>query len=250
MEEELVTLLKEIGLNETEARIYIFLVRKDLLTAYQISKELGIHRSNSYNLLEKLKQKGFVKETAKNNIKYYSTKDLANVIGKIKNTEALILELKNKIKHMEKQNSTKIDHLQTKGAFAQFDTNIYYLAKNKKLNFIYMISNSQELTTKSSNILIKRLLEEWRKEQVTSQIDSRAIWDEKFRSKKFIKQFGKVGTNKFLPKLKNKVTTFIYDNHVSFVFLENNEEVVEISNELISNEMKTYFEYLWSIAKK
>jgi hypothetical protein len=61
-------------------------------------------------------------------------------------------------------------------------------------------------------------------------------------------QFAKLGKNKFLDKLPNQATTFIYDGCVAFVFLDEYDSFIEIKNEMVAEEMKAYFEYLWKIA--
>ncbi len=249
MEFEVKNLLKELDLSEKERTIYLHLVKNKKLTAYQIAKQTKLHRSNCYNLLNKLINKGFVKEIIFNNKKFYSNRDLLNVLGEIKTKEAIILKIKSRIEQFSKKEETNINHLKTKNAFLQFDTKIYNLAKKNQINYFYMISNGPNLTTKSSKILIERLINESKRKINLKKIDARAIWDEKLKKNPFMKQFKKLGKNRFLPKLPNNATTFIYNNNVSFVFIENEEQIIEISNEKICEEMKAYFKYLWKQAK-
>jgi sugar-specific transcriptional regulator TrmB len=250
MSEIISSLLQEYGLDNNETNIYLHLVRSKELTAYQIAKEIHIHRSNCYNILDRLVEKGFVAMLTIDNNKKYSANELTNVIGKIKNKESILLSIIPEIEKIQSAEDTRIKFAHTKNSFAQFNTNIYNMAKKGDLSFVYMISNSPDLTTKSSRILGERLLNDLKKTKLLKSIDGRAIWDVRFRKDSFMQLFSKLGKNKFLKKLPNKATTFIYDGCVNFVFLDENDSFIEIKNNMIAQEMKVYFEYLWEIAEK
>ncbi|MGV8151414.1 MAG: TrmB family transcriptional regulator [Candidatus Woesearchaeota archaeon] len=250
MSENIPSLLKEYGLDENETNIYLHLVRKRELTAYQIAKDIHIHRSNCYNILDRLVEKGFVAVSTIRDKKLYSPNELTNVLGKIKNKESILLSIMPEIKKIQSTEDTTVNYANTKNSFAQFNTNLYNMAKNRELTFAYMISNSPDLTTKSSRILGERLLVDLKNSKSLKSIDCRAIWDVKFKNHKFMQQFAKLGKNRFLKNLPNQATTFIYDKHVAFVFLDETDCFIEIKSGIIAKEMKSYFEYLWSIAKK
>ncbi len=57
---ELTALLKRIGLNEYESKVYSSLSSGNLLTASEISKKAGIPRARVYDVLLVLEKKGFV----------------------------------------------------------------------------------------------------------------------------------------------------------------------------------------------
>ncbi len=250
MAEIILNLLREYGLDEKESKIYEYLVSKGKLTAYKISKDTKILRSNSYNVLARLIEKGFVAESIKEDKKLYYTNDLNAVIGKIKNKEAILEALIPQVEILKVEKETEVNHLNTKNSFAQFNNKLFNLANQGKLSFCYMMSNSPALTTKSSKIFIKRLLKELNKNNSLSKIDAKAIWDIKFKNDNFINQFVKLGKNRFLEKLPNQATMFVYDGCVVFLYLDNNDNFIEIKNDKIAKEIKCYFEYLWQIAKK
>lgn len=53
-------ILKEIGLTENEIIIYLYLLKSDSKTAYEIAKQTGIYRVHVYDKLEQLMNKGLV----------------------------------------------------------------------------------------------------------------------------------------------------------------------------------------------
>ncbi len=71
MEEVLKESLKEIGLSDSEAVIYLTLLKKGELSVAEISQTSGLHRTNIYDSLEKLKEKGFVAFVLKENKQFY-----------------------------------------------------------------------------------------------------------------------------------------------------------------------------------
>lgn len=250
MESEIIELLKELNLSDKEIKIYTHLVQNDKLTVYQIAKETHLHRSNCYNLLDKLTEKGFVEETILNDKKLYQIKNISNVLGKLKNTESILFKLNSELEQTPKREKTIVSHMESKGAFSQFNMKLFDLVKNKKIEYIYVIGDCPELTTKISRMFIEKLLKEIKDVGKIKKLDTRAIWEKRLKNHPFVKQFRKFTKNKFLPKLSNRATTFIYGDQVSFVFLEKDQEqVVEIKSKNICEEMKLYFEYLWEQAE-
>ncbi len=250
MDDDIHSLLRELGLDEKEIAVYLHLVRNGRLSAYRIAKETHLPRPNCYNVLDRLASKGFVSAEAAGEKRLYACNDLSNVLGMIKNRESLLLSLMPRIERLESEEETSVRYLDAKGAFAQFDTRLYSLAMSRRLSFFYMIGNSPDLTTRSSDILIRRLLSEMAEAKALLAVDGRAIWDERFRGNPFMEQFARLGKNRFLSGLPSRSTTFIYDGHVSFVFLDARERLVEIRSERIVGEMKAYFSFLWKTAKR
>jgi len=63
MNSTIITCLKEIGLDEAEAKIYLALLELDQATVAEIAKVSGIKRTSAYFVLEKLDKDGFVHQT-------------------------------------------------------------------------------------------------------------------------------------------------------------------------------------------
>jgi len=251
MEQEIVTLLKEYGLKDEEARIYLFLVQNLGLTAYRLAKELKIHRSTCYDLLERLIEKGFVSKTEKKGKMIFYANNLNEVISILKEKEETLVSLIPKIKEIEREEDSKIRLLDSVSSQKEFNIKLLELAKKGKISFFYCMSNGPSqinYEVNSLNILIERLVEEAVKKKIFKPIEYKGIWDNKFRESKFLKIFKKLGKNKFL-ELPTKATTIVFDNYVAFLYTEESPKVVEIKNKKISDEMKVYFNYMWKIAE-
>jgi sugar-specific transcriptional regulator TrmB len=61
--EEIIKLLIEFGLDEMQSKIYLYLIVHGASKASQISKTMGIKKGTIYEILNVLKNKGFVKST-------------------------------------------------------------------------------------------------------------------------------------------------------------------------------------------
>ena len=135
MEQEIVTLLKEYGLKDEEARIYLFLVQNLGLTAYRLAKELKIHRSTCYDLLERLIEKGFVSKTEKKGKMIFYANNLNEVISILKEKEETLVSLIPKIKEIEREEDSKIRLLDSVSSQKEFNIKLLELDKKGKISF-------------------------------------------------------------------------------------------------------------------
>ena len=86
--------LKEFGLTQKEAEIYIFLAKHGVLTGGQIAKQTKTHRGLVYRILKSLQKKGVVESTMESPIRYspVSFEKILNENIRIKKEEAISLE--------------------------------------------------------------------------------------------------------------------------------------------------------------
>ena len=67
-----VGVLKKLGLDEKEIKVYLALLRLGSVTASKISKETDIDRATCYRYLDSLINKGLVSYVIENNVKFFS----------------------------------------------------------------------------------------------------------------------------------------------------------------------------------
>jgi HTH-type transcriptional regulator, sugar sensing transcriptional regulator len=70
---DLLEKLQELGLTGREAEVYLALLKKNVLSAPEVSKVTTITRTKSYEILQNLVKKGLCNETYKNGIKVFSS---------------------------------------------------------------------------------------------------------------------------------------------------------------------------------
>ena len=245
MENNLSILLKEYGLNEQETRVYAFLVGNKELTAYKIAKELKIHKSTCYDILEKLTSKGFVNKLEKNK-SYFEAGNISRLISNLKVKENILLEVGRRIKDSEKRGKTKVRYIEGIEGQNEFNLKMFNLAKERKVKYCYIIGNTYA-ATEGSNILIDKLINLLKKNKKIG--DYRGIWSLKYKTDKIIEEYNSIGENKFLD-IPSKVGMVVYEKGVAFLYTSDNSYTIDIENEVLAEEMKAYFEYLWKIARK
>jgi sugar-specific transcriptional regulator TrmB/pimeloyl-ACP methyl ester carboxylesterase len=86
--------LKDFGLTEKEAEIYIFLAKHGVLTGGEVSKQTKTHRALTYRILKSLQKKGVVESTLESPVRFFSVpfEKLLDENIRVKQEEAVSLE--------------------------------------------------------------------------------------------------------------------------------------------------------------
>jgi len=85
--------LREIGLSKGEIEVYLTLLKLGSSPATRVAKETGLHRTNIYDIIEKLKEKGLVSYIVRNNIRFFSASHPNKLLDYIKEREEEIKEI-------------------------------------------------------------------------------------------------------------------------------------------------------------
>lgn len=94
MQQELTQILTSLGLTEKEAMVYLACTEIGTGVVSSIGQAAGINRVTTYDILEKLKQKGLVSYFTKKKIKYFNSTDPEILLGEFeKRTNDLRLSL-------------------------------------------------------------------------------------------------------------------------------------------------------------
>ncbi len=248
MNEDIIKELVDFGLKEKEAKIFTFLVGKDELTAYNIAKNLGYFRSTTYEILDKLIEKGFVTKSSIKNTFFYKSNSIHSIISKLKSKEDILSSLSSKLNYLNIQKPSTRILIGDEGQ-KQYNFELTQIIKDRKISHFYMIGNSPPLN-ESSLIFIEKIINEIKKIKKQPKDIFKGLWNEKYVSSKFIDLYKNFGENKFLKSIQSEAVAIISDNFVGFFFEEEKTSyVIEIKSKVIANEMKSYFDIMWNIAK-
>jgi len=80
-------ILERAGLSKGEIEIYLTLLKLGSSLVSKIAQETGLHRTNIYDTLEKLKEKGLVSYVISENRKYFSASNPEKLLDYIKERE-------------------------------------------------------------------------------------------------------------------------------------------------------------------
>lgn len=230
-------ILKDLGFEEREIKIYLALIRISDSPALKLSKEIGIDRTTTYDLLERLINRGIVSSYVKNKSKHFS---------------ALAPE---KLLHHFKEKYTSLEHILPELKKISNQTpepvkcELFYGKEGLKSVGKDLINNTKEYRV----IGIRKEYEEilgYFNEQAILKLDQFKAkeWAIVEKNAKFKKL--KNGEYRYLDKkLLSPITTLIYKNKVVFFIWKEPYFAVRVENEHLAKAQIEYFNLLWKIAQ-
>jgi len=235
--------LQEVGLSKNEAKIYQMLLESGPSMVGEISLKTKIHRRNAYDSIERLKEKGFVSWTIKNNRKYFEAVDPKRVID-------MFEEKKEKIKSIIPQITKRQKEAQ--------NVRVYTGAEGRKIIFEDKLKCGGEqlvLGAHNPSKRISRYVKLYHKRRIAKKIPLKMLYppNELEAAKYFSKlKYVKV---KILPKLisKTPIAINIYGDKIAFLMDDVEKQshlTILIEDKNLSEDFRNYFYAIWNISKK
>lgn len=234
--------LQEFGLSNTEAKVYLALLELGKSKAGEITKKSAVNRTNVYDALERLIEKGLVSYVSENNKKAFEAV----------NPQRLQEILKDK---QEKLGKT-IEELKERYTKSQKPEDAFVFRGKKGIKSIFedILNEKKELFVYGAESRFKDMFpfyqKHWNDERARLKINVKMIYSEKVRKEK-IKERLKLLEMRFLPEIYDFPSTImIYgDRAVTIVWLEEPFGFMIKSEEAVKSNIN-FFELLWKIAKK
>ena len=226
-------ILKNLGFEEKEIKIYLVLIKLGDAAALKISQEARIDRTTTYDILERLIGKGIVSSYVKNNSRTFSAispnKLLIHFKEKFSSLESILPEL-NKIA-TEKSEKVKCELFVGKEGLKAVGKDLVNTAKEYRV--IGIRKEYEEILGYFNDQSILKL-DSFKAKEI-------AIVE---KGAKFIKL--KNGAYKYLDKkLLSPVTTLIYGNKVVFFIWKEPYFAVSIESTELARAQTEYFNILW-----
>jgi sugar-specific transcriptional regulator TrmB len=240
-ESRVINVLKSIGLNRNEIFVYLDLIKKGKSSALEISKRTQLHRSNVYDILEKLFEKGIIDETIEDSKKYFYPIEPEDLLDYLKQKE---IELESILPEIEKiHNLPKEDRYVAISRGINSVKNIiqHLLDLNSPIQIYGMVRKMQE----SMGIF----MEQFHRKRIKRKIASRIIYSpftEDEAKKMNSLDYTRTG---ILATSRPKVTVFICFDKVVIVIWEIPVEAIIIQGKEIKETFEEYFNFLWESAK-
>ena len=237
-------ILKQIGLTDYEAEIYLALLVNGQISAYELAEKAGLYRQVTYDSLKRLIEKGFVSSVTEGKTKLF----------KATNPE-LILELLNEKTENYKQilpELIKID----KAAKQPLIVETY---KGKNILRIALRDIINSLKEKGGKVLCTAIDESLPLEKYQTICDQyeRDMLLYKIKEKVIIKEstkgIFKKGTSKYRKiseKFFNQNPIQIYGDNVQIIVWGNPDYLIIMRNKGVADSYRKQFELMWQIAKK
>ncbi len=242
--------LKKIGLSHSEATLYLVLFRLGTSSVKTLIEETGFYKSNAYEALERLCEKGIVSKIIENGKRFYQ----------IQKPETF-LELINKKKYdleKEEEIATKIikDVENIKKQFNTTETasvfrgiagvkQIYSEIINSKLDYLVFGSPKE-----SETVIGDYYWQNLHLKQKEFKIKAKMIFHKSLRNWEKIMPKNVVELRFLDEEFEPLTETTVYGKKVAFVVWTDNPVVTIINNEHVANSYRQLFNLLWKNAKK
>lgn len=243
-EEKVFSVLKSIGLTENEVKIYLDLLKKSDSSALDISDRTKIYRSNVYDALKSLIEKGFVLEILEEKKKMFKSIPAERIkdylIHKENEIDLILPDLKDISCSTEEKESVII----TKGLFAMRNSFYDLLDLNQPIN-CYGISKS------APEYVGFGFLDDFHKKRIKKKILMRHIYNQEAKDRmNELNKMKYTEARHLESKYDADAPTNICGDTVIFFVFSDPVSVIRIKSKKIADTYNNYFEILWNHSKK
>lgn len=245
--------LEKAGLSPNEVKVYKALLELGSSLAGKLSEKAGIHRRASYDVLNRLIDKGLVGFVIKNNIKYYKAANPERIINYLEEQKQ---EIDRKKKDVQKIIPELTQAFKTKKS--PVDAEIFIGKEGVKTVMENILRQKKEWLTIGSTGKGPKIFPYYAKHHAKSRIKLKirrkvlsATTQDGIKHAERLKKQGLIQV-KFLSKnIKQVSTIWMYGDFVAIILVSTDKPVCfQINNKEIAASFREYFEWLWNIAKK
>ncbi len=242
METQLIKILTRLGLSEKESKVFLACTEQGTSIVSDIAQASGINRVTTYDILEKLKQKGLVSHYTKKKTKYFSSIDPEILVEEFETRTNDLRGILPKLKAL----SGKINHPRVR-YFEGLEgiKHIYTDTLNSK-GEILNYANSEEVRkiwpTYDQDYVQKRANKKIYLRGLTPNDDAGLTVQEE--NKKFHREIRVINKNQF--DFTNEIN--IYDDKVAIISLKDELIGMIIESIEIANSQRAIFDMCWQFA--
>ncbi len=234
--------LRDVGLSKNEAKIYQMLLESGPSPVGEISARTKIHRRNIYDSMERLKEKGFVSWTIKNNRKYFEAVNPQRVLDIFEDRKEKISAIIPRLVNRQKSDSQIVK--------------VYTGREGRKIIFDDKLKEKSEQLVlgarePSKGTFIQKDI--YHKMRIARKIPLKMLFplNEMEAAKKFSKL--KYVSVRILPKplRDSPIAINIYGNKVAFLTKSEEQPLsILIEDKNLADDFRNYFFALWKISGK
>ena len=244
--------LREIGLSDKEAKVYLAALTLGKSTAQEISSQAGVNRATTYVIIESLKQRGLMSSFEQKEKTFFISESPERLMSLLRKEEQAIIERQGKIKkimpellsiYRSADNKPKVKFYEGKEGLCSIKQE-YLKMKGKE---IYNIS---DLDTYHSYLPPDK---NYTKKRIERGIRAKLIYISKHEpDKRFNSSEKELRETKFIPfsnfPFRSDIT--IFDDKVSIESYKENAVGILIEDKHIANSMKAIFDFIWKASEE
>jgi len=244
-------LLEEIGLSKNEIKIYLILLKLGLTTTGAIIKQTKIHNSKVYDGLERLAYKGLVTHVVIANTKHFRAVDPERLLDFLEDKKKLVETQERNIKEflpqLKAMQDLGVDETQAeiflgwKGMETIFNEGIKAMGKN---DIWYVLGAYAGEDKSRTDQLITKIIKKCEHKKMQWKI----IYNESARKTFQYEQASPITENRFL-KQETPATINIYKDVIFIALWIKNPIAFRVKNKKVADSFRTYFKFMWALAK-
>ena len=239
--------LRAAGLSEAESKVYFALLSAGPSGAGELIRKTGLHRGTAYQVLERLKEKGFVSSIVTETKHCFEAADPQRLMDELKEKEEMLAETLPKMKARIKEGIGKqsvLVYTGVRGTWAVFEE----MAERLKHGGTYYDFGVSGLFRE----VMKSYWDLWQKRKRKYRIKSKVIFNEEVTTTNpaLIKDY--FGDARFHPKEYPSMTdTIIYeDTVVLFLWTAKPPIAVVVRNSDNAKSYMNQFKLMWKYCKR
>ncbi|MDO8740875.1 MAG: helix-turn-helix domain-containing protein [Candidatus Woesearchaeota archaeon] len=239
--------LEELGLSEAESKVYLALIETGSTLAGAVIKKTGLHRGTTYQILQRLKEKGLVSSVIKGKKQHFEPASPERLMDVLKERQEKLQEIMPILKSRLEASKEKQE------------VTVYYGIKGIRSvldKILEELGNKGEYYDFGVSGLFKDIMgpywELWQKRKRKQGIKSYCIFNEEIKEKnsQLLKDY--IGEARFHPKEYSSITdTMIYkDTVILFIWTAKPPIAVVIKNKDNAMSYLNQFKLMWKQARK
>jgi predicted transcriptional regulator len=229
--------LTKIGLTESEAIIYHAVLKLGTCSVKDISKECGFHRTNIYDILEQLKEKGLISFSKEGKVMHYSPSDPNNLYELLREKKEILDKVFPELNSFYNNSSEEIK------------VEVYKGTEGMKSAWRDMIKEGKPLFGFGVKGQLREKLplfaQQWLRDIKSKKIPYYGIYTKRGDNPFYYTEIRYVSE-----ELSSPVATFIYGDKININIWDPDLVAIIIKSKLVASMYKKHFDLLWKIAKK
>lgn len=243
------SILRDIGLTESEIKVYLALLELGSSKKANIVKKAKIASSKIYEITDKLINKGLVSYIVKDNVKYFNASPPSRIKSYLDDKQKKIEVQQNKLEqflpqlallqNLEKNKTNAEIFAGWKGLQTVYDDLLDSLKKDDEY---FVFGASKGLDEKK----VKSFYTRFSSKAIRKNLKANIIFNKDAKGN--IPDVGKYSKVRYLDHITPS-ETLIYKDKTAIVILDKEPIVILITSEMVARSFKEYFKILWINAK-
>lgn len=242
------SILEDIGLTQSEIKVYLALLELEDTTAGPITKKSGLHRSRVYEALDRLIKKGLVGYVIKANKKYFKANNPEEILDYLKEKEdkvnSLIPELK-RLQRTKRNDEYKANIYEGFRGLKSIFEGILRILKPKEEVLVFGARSGADFAQETWTTYFKN----YKKRFHDKKIKFKLIYNEDLRNTDEVLDYkkSKYAKLRFISHYTPAGVNIHGDNVAIFVWKKNIAYL--LTGKEIADSFREYFKVLWKASK-